>query len=530
MQLLKQVMSLKETLMNYFQHSKKKRKLTPLKKEKILKSLILTYIQNWRVNSATTILTGPAFLLAFFFASCEEPIEVESDLVPGGNNTEIRYVEIPLEMNHTAYDSLLVSTNVIEGARGQIFVGHQNSPEIGDFSAQAYFGVLLSGNVIRDSIKINSEVIETKLHLGLNYYHGDNFDAPQQFRLYQLEDTLQTSGQKSDFDLESQNIQEVGEHFYTIYDEISTGQQISIDGIATSINPTDTIADFIPLENTFGNELLNLVRNQSNNSRDIYNILKGFKLEVDPGQNNLQALSLASGEAYIEVVYQSPSADTLQSIIFNLSASSFTHVDFQPGNLIPNSYYQGNSFELTDPNKAYFNNLIGISPKISLDAYLSFIDTVDYMQINKAEITIEKQGFIEINTRSQQTRPAQNIVPYIQGEGGSFLKKARDFWAIQSNFSSNGAVNNQNAGASPLNLAYDDSKKAIRGDLSFFLQEIYSDPSFWGDENNFIFTGQFIRINNDGFLDTPYINVGNFDNFLVDKENIKLKIYYTTFK
>jgi len=125
-----------------------------------LKNPISTYIQNWQANIAASFITGPALLLAFFFVSCEEPIEVEGDLVPGGNNTEIRYVEFPLEVSHSAYDDLLISTNMVEGARQQVFVGHQNNPEIGNFSAQAYFGALLRNNVRRDSVKIGSEVIE----------------------------------------------------------------------------------------------------------------------------------------------------------------------------------------------------------------------------------------------------------------------------------------------------------------------------------------------------------------------------------
>lgn len=503
-----------------------------------MKNPISTYIQNWQANIAVSIFTGPAILLAFFFASCEEPIEVESDLVPGGNNAEIHYIEIPLEMNHSTFDSLLVSTNAIQGSRGQIFVGHQNSPNIGNFSAQAYFGALLSDNVVRDSVKINSQVIETKLHLGFNYFYGDDFDAPQQFRVYQLEDTLQLSGQKSKEDLEGQNSeenQEDEENYYRIYDEISVGEELST-GAAIVINPVDTLPNFIPLKNSFGIELLNLIRDPEQSPQEIYNTLKGFKLEVDPGQNNLQALSLGSGNSYIEVIYQSPSADTIQSVIFNLSGSSFTHIDFQPGTLIPSSYYEGNSFELTDPSKAYFNNLLGISPKFNLDPYFSFIDTVDYMQINRAELTIESQDFNVINTNSEQLRPIRNIIPYNLDENGNFLKAdasnstGEDFWAIQSNINSNGGISNQNAGTSPMNLVYDATKKTIRGDISFFLQKIYNDPGFWDQENSLIFTGQFIGRNIIPFQDDPKINMGNFDNFLVDKENIKLKIYYTTFK
>jgi len=477
-----------------------------------LKNLISTYIQNWQASAAVSMITGPAILLAFFFASCEEPIEVEGDLVPGGNNTEIRYVEIPLEMSHTTFDSLLISSTTVAGSRGQVFFGHQNSPEIGNLSAQAYFGAILSAGTVRDSIRLGSEVVETKLHLGLNYYYGNDFDQPQEIRLFRLEDTLQISNKN-----------------YTIYDEINVGLRASNEE-STLIDPTDSIPDFITLRNEIGRELLDLAMNEDLNLEDIYNSLKGFKLIVEPRQNNLQALNIFSEDSYFEVVYQSPTADTLQSVRYNLFGSSFTHIDFQPGSLIPNSYKSENSFNLTDPSKAYFNNLLGISPKFNLDRYLSFIDTVDYMQINKAEILVESQNFNSTSTPSDQMRPVQNVVPYIVNGQGNFSKKGEDFWAIQSNFNSNGGISPQDGGTSSINLRYDEGKKSISGDISFFLQEIYNDPSFWEEDNNLVFTGQFIRRNDDPFIETPRINLGNFDNLLVDKENIKLKIYYTTFK
>ncbi|WP_296620961.1 hypothetical protein [Marivirga sp.] len=478
-----------------------------------MKNPISIYIQNWQANIAASIITGPAILLAFFFASCEEPIEVESDLVPGGNNTEIRYIEIPLEVTHSAYDSLLISSNEVAGSRGQIFVGHQNSPEIGDFAAQAYFGALLDSEFVRDSVPIGAIAVQTRLKLGLNYYYGSDFDKAQNFIVSQLDDTLAISGE-----------------LYTIYDQIPVGNQVSLDQEIV-VNPTDTIPDYVQLNNSLGNSMLNRIRDEDLNRIDIYNALRGFKVEVAAGNNNLQAINLASNDSYIEVIYEAPGQDTLKSVTFALSGSSFTHIDYTPGSLVPSDYSGKKSFNLSDPSKAYFNNLMGISPRLDLGNYLNFIDTLQQsMQINKAEIAISSDEFTVENTMSIQKRPVQNVIPYILNENGNIVKKGEDFWALQSNFNTNGAPVNPNDASSPINLSFDNNKKEIKGDISFFLQEIYLSPELWEEEYNFMFTGQFIRRNETPFKETPKINIGNFDHFLVDKENIKLKIYYTTFK
>tara|TARA_R110002012_G_scaffold108855_2_gene252033 strand:- start:43361 stop:44794 length:1434 start_codon:yes stop_codon:yes gene_type:complete len=477
-----------------------------------LKNPISTYIQNWQVNPVVSLLSGPAFLLAFFFASCEEPIEVEGDLVPGGNNTEIRFVEIPLDLNHAAFDSLIISTNGVTGSRGQIFVGHQSSPEIGDFTAEAYFGALLDNDFIRDSLPANATAVETRLKLGFNYFYGDEFNQAQNFIVSQLRDTLIVSGE-----------------LYSIYDEISIENKVSLDQ-EIIVNPIDTIPDYVQLSNTLGNDILNRVRDEDLNSVGIYNALRGFKIEVEGGVNNLQAISLASGESFIEVIYSAPSLDTLKSVKFDISGSSFTHVDFDPGSLIPSTYSGNKSFDLLDPSKAYFNNLMGISPRVKLNGYLNFIDTVEFLQINKAELVINSNDFSTADDESSQIRPAGNIIPYILDRDGNIVKKGEDFWALQSNFTTNGAPADPNQASSPVVLTYDDNKKEIKADLSFFLQEIYNNPDLWNEEYDFLFTGQFIRRNQTPFNEVPKINLGNFDNFLVDKENIKLKIYYTTFK
>jgi hypothetical protein len=477
-----------------------------------LKNPISTFILNWQGNKPVSILTGPAILLAFFFASCEEPIEVESDLVPGGNNTEIRYLEIPLEMNHAAFDSLLISTNAVLGARGQLFVGHQNDAQIGDFSAAAYFGALLNNEVVRDSVPFNATVVQTRLKLGLNYFYGNEFDSPQNFVVSQLSDTIDISG-----------------NLYSIYDAIPIDEKVSLDQ-AIIINPTDTFPNYVQLSNDFGLTLLDLVRNDDLDNTDIYNALKGFKIETAQGTNNLQGIDLTIGETFIEVLYDGPTLDTVRSVTFNLSGSSFTSIDYTPGSLVPSDYSGKKSFNLTDPTKAYFNNLMGISPRIDLGNYLSFLDTVQFLQINKAELVVSNDQFIAADEVDRQIRPASNIIPYIVEENGSILKQGEDFWALQSNFSSNGSPVNPNQAVSPTALSYDNNKKELRTDISFFLQEIYNNPDLWEDGYNFIFTGQVIRRNETPFIETPKINLGNYDNFLVDKENIRLRIYYTTFK
>ncbi len=481
-----------------------------MKKETVLPNLISTYIQNWLAKPA--ILLGSVILLTLFFQSCEEPIEVVGDLVPGADNTEIRFVEFPLVVNHASFDSSIVSTNALDGSRGQIFVGHQNDPEIGDFTAEGYFGVILDGTFNRSSVLPTATAIRTRLYMNFNYFYGDEFESPQIFKLHQLEEPVSRTGTE-----------------YKLSDRIAKGQLVSEDS-AIVVIPSDTLENFIPLRNQFGRELLLAVRDTSLSTLELYEAIKGFNLSAESGTNNLQALNIAGGESYLEIIYRNFAADTVHRLTFDLSASSFTATDFQAGTLFPADFSNNRSFELTDPNKAYFNNLLGISPRIDLEPYFNFIDTVDYLQINRAELVIASDEYETVNTISDQKRPIQNMVPYIMNGNGLIDKVGEDFRSIQANFNLSGGVADQSGGGAPLNLVYNSNRQTIQSDISFFLQAIYNSSSFWEQDQSLLFTGQFIRRNRTPFIETAKINLGNFDNFLVDKENITLRIYYTTFK
>jgi hypothetical protein len=480
-----------------------------LKKEKDSQSRTSIYTQNWRVKPATIL--GSVLLLALFFQSCEEPIEVSGDLIPGGDNTDLRFVELPLEMTQYAFDTSIVSSNTSEGADGRIYVGNYSDPEVGDVELSGNFKVVVGANSNRGDVESGATAIRARFYMNYNYFLGETFSTPQGFRISQLADTLK-SGKK-----------------YSIYDRIASAQQISIDTsvVILPINPDTT---FVSIDINFANSLLSALSNDNLTTAQLYDSLRGFKIETTGINKNIQGLNLSSGASFFELIYQNPLDTAVSRFTLNLSPSSFTEVNFQPGSLIPSDYSGKKSFELNDDSKVYFNNLLGITPRINFDVYRGFIDSVDFMLINKAEIVISNPEFEVRNTIKEQKTPPNFIVPYILNEDEVIDKVADDFRAIQSNFSSSGGLSDQSGANSPINLFYNDDDKVISGDISFFLQEIYQDPTFWNDDYTIVPTGKFIRRNPVPFDDVPRFNIGTFNNFLVNKSDIRLRIYYTTFR
>ncbi|MBK6265612.1 DUF4270 family protein [Marivirga sp. S37H4] len=494
--------------MSYFQRLMKIKELIQLKKVKDSPNPISIYIQNWLVKP--TFLIGPVVLLALFFQSCEEPIEVTGDLVPGVDNTELRFVELPLQVQQSAYDSVLVSSNNIAGFENRVYIGQNNDPQIGDVKANAFVGAVLPGNFDRSDVSTGSTIVRTRLYMNFNYFYGEEFTSLQSFRVSQLSDTLANKN-------------------YTIYDEIGVGLEISEEN-SMIVAPTDTVTTFVPIKNSFGSTMLSAIANDDLSNSELYEALKGFKIETTGDAQNIQGLNIASGASYFELIYEDPQEDTLQKVTFNLASASFTQVGFQPGSLIPSDYSGRQSFDLSDPSKVYFNNMLGIFPVIDFKPYLDFIDTVDFMLINSAEFVISNPEFETIDNNIVQKSPPEFIVPYILNKEGVVEKVAEDFWAIQRNFNSNGGMANPESATSPVTMGFNKDKKVINADISFFLQEIFDNPGFWNPDYTILPIGRIISRNPTPFNETPTMPIGNFNNFLVDKSEIKLKVYYTTFK
>lgn len=480
-----------------------------MKKVKGSQNPILIYIQNWQVKPL--LFLGPIILSALIFQSCEEPIEVTGDLVPGGNNTDLRFVEFDLDVTHSAFDSVIVSSNNVAGSVGRVYVGHYNDPQIGEIEATGYFGVALTNTTTeRNNIEAGAELVSARLYMNFNYFYGEEFTSAQTFVLSQLADTIEAKN-------------------YTVNDEIAISENgiVSVD-TSFVVRPTDTLTHYIPLAASFGNTMLTAVKNDDLTNLQVAQLLKGFKIQAKGDVNNIMGLNIAQGESYFELVFTDE--DTVSSVTFNLTGASFTHVDYQPGSLIPADYSGDKSFDLTNPDKVYFNSILGIFPRFDLQPYLDFIDTVDFMLINRAELVIQDETLEAENSITVQKSPPSILVPYILNEENRILKISEDFWAIQSNFSSSGGIANQQIASSPTNLTYVADDRRIVADVSFFLQEIYETPTFWDPGYHVMLTGQFIRRNPTPFLDTPIISVNNFNSLLVDKGDVKLKVYYTTFK
>ena len=485
-----------------------------MKRETDLLNLISTYITSWLDKPFK--FSGPAILLALFFASCEEPLEAPSSkLVPNDNNTNLGYIELPLNVSQAAFDTSIVSSNNVNGADGIIYVGHNIDDQIGETNLSAYAGLSLESGFNRDSISQSASVVNTRLILRFSYLYGTDFERTQTFRVNRLAEPI------------SQNSRS-----YKLSDTIQVGEKISIDNdlvvdpnLFLNSEATDSLV--VPLNINFGKAIIGAVSNQDLSASELSEVLRGIKISIENKLNTIEGINLQSGQSYLELAFQNPGgqSDTLK---MNLTSTSFTHLDFENGSLIPSNYSENKHFNLLDDSKVFFNDVLGIYPRVNLDNYLNFIDSLRFLKINYGELIVGEDLTV-INNGTDQVRPPSLIFPYFISES-NILKKGEDFWGIQSNFNSNGGLSDQNTAFNLLALSFKESESKISGDVSLFLQEVFDNRDFWDEERSILLNGQFINRNSEPFDPRATFTIGNYNNFLINSDDIKLRIYYTTFE
>jgi hypothetical protein len=487
----------------------------------VLQSRTSIYITNWQVNKPIKLF-GLAFLLTLFFTSCEELVETDSlKLVPTTGNTKIKFVELPITLKQAAFDSSVISSNNLNGTLQQIFFGTNLDPQIGDTKLAAYSALVVPPSLVRDSV-VNASIVDINFIMRFSNLYGDEFQQGQEIIVQLLADQ---------FSLGSDGYLTLSDSFAVEPDRIS---EFNTSFLSPALhNPNTTLpsesAVFVPLKNSFGQAILDSIMDPDFRTEDFPKFLRGVKISTEGSLNALQGLEVGSGDSFIEVIYKNANKAVNDTLNISLSPASFTNAEFTPAGIMPSTYSNNRDFQLSDPDQVYYNGMLAIYPRLSINSYFDFIDTLDYMLINKAELVLEDEQFESVATNNEGLLYPNVVYPYYIEED-NILKNGENFWGIQANFSPNGAVNDQTAAGNLATLDFNERETKISGDISFFLQQIYQDQGFWNSDRDLLLTGQFIPPNAIPFDINAKLVMRSFRKFQLDKSKIKLKIYYTTFE
>ena len=441
-------------------------------------------------------------LLSFFYISCDETSEIGIDelLSDQKNKIKVHYVEIPLNASNIYLDSVRTD-------EGDVYFGKYSNSIFGDVNAIAYTQFSfqkgdevqpIPGEIAEnyylpnESSKLDSAV----LYLKFSKVYGTPTFNEQEITIAQIQDTLFSSA------------------LYTSsrYVEInSTIGQIGFTRFKT--NNTDTFLT-VPISEFYGKFLLNRIVDDVQ-TVELIDQTRGIAFV--PGENNSQLVSfdLDHEDSKLVVFFNnpeegnaySPADDSLQYIFrFNSPLTkkySYYDIDRSSSDLSSIDGINTNE-KFNIQNKIYWQSATGIYPVINLDNFHSFLDTASNIVLNKVEII---------------TGPIDNV--------NSFIPPSKSLYYILKNNRLN-----------PVGIISNPEENVVMKDNAYYSDE--SDPaehifdsivsfSYRGESTVFFQELALNNISADELISFPELP-NSFDNLVIDKDKIYLKVYYTKYK
>ena len=441
-------------------------------------------------------------LLSFFYISCDETSEIGIDelLSDQKNKIKVHYVEIPLNTSNIYLDSVRTD-------EGDVYFGKYSNSIFGDVNAIAYTQFSfqkgdevqpIPGEIAEnyylpnESSKLDSAV----LYLKFSKVYGAPTFNEQEITISQIQDTLFSSA------------------LYTSsrYVEINSAiGQIGFTRFKT--NNTDTFLT-VPISDFYGKFLLNRIIDDVQ-TVELIDQTRGIAFV--PGENNSQLVSfdLDHEDSKLVVFFNnpeegnaySPADDSLQYIFrFNSPLTkkySYYDIDRSSSDLSSIDGINTNE-KFNIQNKIYWQSATGIYPVINLDNFHSFLDTASNIVLNKVEII---------------TGPIDNI--------NSFIPPSKSLYYILKNNRLN-----------PVGIISNPEENVIMKDNAYYSDE--SDPaehifdsivsfSYRGESTVFFQELALNNISADELISFPELP-NSFDNLVIDKDKIYLKVYYTKYK
>jgi Domain of unknown function (DUF4270) len=475
--------------------------LKPSKKTTTILTRFITCIPTWWAKAACL------FPVLFFLISCEEDLTTLG-FKSGQDTFKVFYAEIPIESSVLWMDSLRTS-NLSSETPNRLLAGSYSDPVFGQTQAQAitqYRPLNPTSTIISPTAVFDSIVLKMRFDF---YTYGNAATTTQTFDVYEITDEL-TPGLDYFFNsqvnlthtpLGSSLVDINNDYFKEEFENTATDSVITLK---------------VKLDNSFGQRLFDAVDPEDVNYTDFDLFKATFKgLAIVPQQSDkIVGFNPTDQNSSLIVYYHDESDTTNLSFVFSqgvtfskiitdrssteLSGLNQFHTDFDPG---LKRYVQGGTSVIT---------------KLDFSKFYEYMDTVKYMMINSAELSISdvepsadfkepiglSVSMMNSSNRYETLNTAQDTINFISFNGNLTIGDKSKFFISQGQGQS-----------VIMPLIYSATNKTYSALPTMFFQQLYNLKStpfpYWA-----------LRPLNP----QPGKSV---DRVVFPRDKIKLKIYYT---
>jgi len=325
--------------------------------------------------------------VALFFFSCEDESSTLGYKNPN-SKFKVSYVEIPIESSVLLRDSLRTSNYSYSGEPNRFLVGSYIDDVFGQISAAAFTQYYTTLPIVKVSSTSVYDSVTLQLQFDL-YHYGSTSATQQTISVYELDDSIRVSNGKYYF-----NNSEIP-HSTVIGSKSFVVDPSKFDEFAKSSEDFDTVITVtLPLDFEFGHRIFNAnirYRDEVDSTfatfRKFVQEFKGIAIKSDVADKVLGISP--SPNSRIIIHYHDATQDSLGLIMrfsellgFSQIKSDRTGTELEP----VNNYFVD---ALQESDKRYIQSGVGILTKLDFSNFYAFTDTVPYVLINSAELTIE---------------------------------------------------------------------------------------------------------------------------------------------
>ncbi len=442
--------------------------------------------------------------LAFFIFACEEPGEIGLELNPENGVFVAKFDELTISNSIIEYEDIVsdISTRIEFDrqtgrliTRGRFLVGSYSTQDFGKINSISFSSLYLSAARFRPNDDFVFDSLVLKINVNYLYGEEEKFTGNKKIFVHELTDEIKLDSLYLTRNTTPYNTESIGEFNF----EVSSFDSLGI---------IDTIFS-TRLSDELGLRFLDQAKTDTltfNNNVEFRKFYDGLAFVPEEGSEIITGIFAESPSTFLRLYIHDLKDTTFFDFIFDGRDTEAKNITRYYNNItldksgtpidgIPDFHTE---FE-TDNGLSYVQGSSGILTKLNIESYLNFLDTIDHLVINKAEIVIPVKDY------NNFFRPSSSIELYIADENNKFVERID---------STNNTRTFATVGRIPFIKDKSENKGKYIGDVTNYIQSITSgttseinlllgQPSLW---NSIISVNQFVMV----------------------RDDIQLKIYYST--
>lgn len=447
---------------------------------------------------------GLIFGLAFFIFACEEPGEIGLDINPENGAFIARYDEISIKSTIIEYEDILsdnstrINFDDQSTGNGRLLTGNYSNQDFGSFHSKGFTSIypLIPKIGPPENYVFDSLVFKVKV----DYIYGEdvNYLGNKKIFVHELEEEIILDSLYLTKNATPYLPEPVGEFNFDISSYNTDSAQV--DTVFTT-----------RLSDDLGQRFMDQIKVDTMTFKDNLEFRKffnGIALVSDDANEVVTGIHAESSYTYIRLYYHE-SNDTI-SYTFD-----FIIRGRNPEGINITKYYNNitldksgtpiegivdfhTDFE-TDNGLSYIHGSAGIFTKLNMGSYFNFLDTIDHLVINRAELVIPVESY------NDHLAPPNPLDVYVSDQDNKFIKfdvSATDFVYATAN--------------SRLVFAKDSIENTgfFVGEMTDYVQGL----------SNGTITDSLLLIGQSSLWNS----VINVNQFITTKDGIFLRVYYST--